>query len=78
MRGVVATALLAGILTYSPAALAQVEKKEFNVIGTWNFLTNWQKLEVPFWTVDLPAASGGNIKTNLKSVTEVKDRKSVV
>lgn len=71
MRGVVATALLAGILTYSPAALAQVEKKEFNVIGTWNFLTNWQKLEVPFWTVDLPAASGGNIKTNIKSVTEV-------
>jgi TRAP-type C4-dicarboxylate transport system substrate-binding protein len=71
MRGAVATALLAGALTYSSAAYAQVEKKEFNVIGTWNFLTNWQKLEVPFWTADLPAASGGNLKGNIKSVTEV-------
>ena len=71
MRGLVATAVLAGVLTYSPAAFAQVEKKEFNVIGTWNFLTNWQKLEQPFWTADLPAASGGNLKGNIKSVTEV-------
>jgi TRAP-type C4-dicarboxylate transport system substrate-binding protein len=54
-----------------PVLAQQVEKREFNVIGTWNFLTNWQKLEQPFWTKDLPEATGGNLKGNVKSITEV-------
>ena len=63
---------LAGGFALSGAANAQsVDKKEFNVVGTWNFLTNWQKLEQPFWVTDLPAASGGNLKGNIKSITEV-------
>ena len=49
----------------------QLEKKQFNVVGTWNFLTNWQKLEQPLWATDMPAASGGNITGNIKSITEV-------
>jgi TRAP-type C4-dicarboxylate transport system substrate-binding protein len=58
------------LLTWAPAH-AQVEEKKFNVVGTWNFLTNWQVLEVPFWTQDLPKASGGKITANIKSVTEL-------
>ena len=54
-----------------PVLAQQVEKREFNVVGTWNFLTNWQKLEQPFWTKDLPEATGGNLKGNIKSITEV-------
>jgi len=54
-----------------PVLAQQVEKREFNVVGTWNFLTNWQKLEQPFWTKDLPGATGGNLKGNIKSITEV-------
>jgi TRAP-type C4-dicarboxylate transport system substrate-binding protein len=54
-----------------PVLAQQVEKREFNVVGTWNFLTNWQKLEQPFWTKDLPDATGGNLKGNIKSITEV-------
>ncbi len=49
----------------------QLDKKQFNVVGTWNFLTNWQKLEQPLWATDLPAASKGNITGNIKSITEL-------
>jgi TRAP-type C4-dicarboxylate transport system substrate-binding protein len=53
------------------AGAQQLDKKQFNVVGTWNFLTNWQNLEQPLWTKDLPAASGGNITGNIKSITEL-------
>lgn len=72
MRLQLAGALLAGSIVFGGSAEAQqLDKKEFNVIGTWNFLTPWQQLEVPFWTKELPEASGGNLKATLKSVTEV-------
>ena len=72
MRLQLAGALLAGSIAFAGSAQAQqLEKKEFNVVGTWNFLTNWQKLEQPFWTKELPDASGGNLKGNIKSITEV-------
>jgi TRAP-type C4-dicarboxylate transport system substrate-binding protein len=72
MRSTIAAALFAGCVTLGGGVQAQqLDKKEFNVIGTWNFLTPWKDLEVPFWTKDLPAASGGNLKGNIKSVTEV-------
>jgi len=72
MRSKIVAAVIVGTVAFSGAAHAQkVDKKEFNVVGTWNFLTNWQKLEQPFWVTDLPAASGGNLKGNIKSITEV-------
>jgi TRAP-type C4-dicarboxylate transport system substrate-binding protein len=71
IRRVLGPLVLAGSLAFAGSAAAQVEKKEFNVIGTWNFLTNWQKLEQPFWTSDLGKASGGNLTGNIKSITEV-------
>jgi TRAP-type C4-dicarboxylate transport system substrate-binding protein len=64
-------ASLGYVLLASGSAQAQVEEKKFNVVGTWNFLTNWQVLEVPFWNQDLPKASDGKITANLKSVTEL-------
>ncbi|MFM9850040.1 MAG: TRAP transporter substrate-binding protein [Hyphomicrobiaceae bacterium] len=72
MRLRFAATLVASLALFGSSAYAQqIDKKEFNVIGTWNFLTNWKVLEQPFWNEDLPKASGGQIKTNLKSVTEV-------
>ena len=44
-----ATLVASVVLSCSGAHAQQIDKKEFNVIGTWNFLTNWQKLEQPFW-----------------------------
>lgn len=69
---------IAGIAAVAAAAFlsigtaqAQVDKKQFNVVGTWGFLTNWQQLEDPFWKTDLPKASGGNLTGNAKSLTDV-------
>ena len=42
-------AAFACMLLAGGSAWAQVEEKKFNVVGTWNFLTNWKVLEVPFW-----------------------------
>jgi TRAP-type C4-dicarboxylate transport system substrate-binding protein len=72
MRSLVATAVVAGLVVLGGGADAQqLDKKQFNVVGTWNFLTNWQKLEQPLWASDLPAASGGSITGNIKSITEL-------
>jgi TRAP-type C4-dicarboxylate transport system substrate-binding protein len=54
-----------------PVWAQDVDSRTFNVVGTWNFLTNWQKMEQPFWTEDLPKATGGKLKGNIKSITEV-------
>lgn len=67
---------LAGVLAAcvglaAPAQAQQIDSKTFNVVGTWSFLTNWQKLEQPFWTQDIGKASGGKLKGNIKSITEV-------
>jgi TRAP-type C4-dicarboxylate transport system substrate-binding protein len=72
MRSIVAAAVLVSLSTLGGGVNAQqLDKKQFNVVGTWNFLTNWQKLEQPLWATDLPAASGGNISGNIKSITEL-------
>ena len=72
MRRTLVAALLAGAAALSGSVSAQqIDKRQFSVVGTWNFLSNWQKLEQPFWTEELPKASGGAITANLKSVTEV-------
>ena len=72
MRSKIAAAVVVCLAAIGSGVSAQqVDKKQFNVVGTWNFLTNWQKLEQPLWTTDMPAASGGNITGNIKSITEL-------
>ena len=56
MRFSWAAAMAAVSLFAAAGAHAQaVDQKKFNVVGTWNFLTNWKVLEVPFWE---PGAAG--------------------
>jgi TRAP-type C4-dicarboxylate transport system substrate-binding protein len=71
MRLSVAAAIGAAAILAGAGAQAQVEEKKFNVVGTWNFLTNWKVLEVPFWEKELPEASGGKLSGNIKSITEL-------
>jgi TRAP-type C4-dicarboxylate transport system substrate-binding protein len=72
MRSTIAATAFAILVALGAGANAQqLDKKQFNVVGTWNFLTNWQKLEQPLWATDLPGASGGNITGNIKSITEL-------
>ena len=72
MRRSLAAAALAGAVALSGAANAQtIDKREFNVVGTWNFLTNYNVLEKPFFTETLPKVSNGNLKGNVKALNEL-------
>jgi TRAP-type C4-dicarboxylate transport system substrate-binding protein len=72
MRSTIAAAVLCAAVALGGSAHAQqLDKKQFNVVGTWNFLTPWQQLEQPFWTKELPEASKGSLKGSIKSITEV-------
>src|SRR5262249_10000993 len=59
-------AALLGIAFGRAVDAQQLDRKQFNVVGTWSFLTNWQNLEQPLWSKDLPEASGGSITGNIK------------
>ncbi len=71
-----ATALALGVMTtaataQTPAASQTLDKREFNVVGTWGFLNNWALLEKPFWAEELPKASNGALKGNARAQTEL-------
>ena len=54
-----------GMASAQTAAPAQLDSKKFNVIGTWNFLNINKKVEAPFWSEQLGAASGGKLTGNI-------------
>ena len=71
-RIVLAGAIAAGLMSLTPQdASAQVQKRQFDVVGTWGFLENWKQFEQKFWTEQLPKASGGKITANAKPYTEL-------
>jgi len=72
MRRLMTAAAVAGAMFFSGAANAQnIDSKTFNVVGTWNFLTNYNVLEKPFFTEELSKVSGGKLKGNVKSLNEL-------
>jgi TRAP-type C4-dicarboxylate transport system substrate-binding protein len=71
MRTTAVAAAFLGLAVLGGADAQQLDKKQFNVVGTWNFLTNWQRLEQPLWATDMSAASNGSITGNIKSITEL-------
>ena len=66
-----AAALVAAIACGAPAYAQDVQKHQFKVVGTWNFLTNWKENELPFWQKRLPEASKGNLTANVQSLNEL-------
>ncbi len=66
-----AGAVLAGLAGAAVPAAAEVQEKEFRVVGTWGFLSQWQDHESRFWNKMLPEASGGKLTANAKPYTEL-------
>jgi len=64
-------AALAALLVGAAPAVADVDKREFLVVGTWGNLLNWKDHESRLWGTVLPGASGGNISANAKPYTEL-------
>lgn len=65
---------LAALFVSASVAIAGAQdlpKREFKVVGTWSNLSPYQKVEEPFWTVDLPKASSGQITGLIKSQSEL-------
>ena len=72
MRGSLRSiAIAAGLAIIAGGAAADVQTKQFKVVGTFGNLTNWQKLEKPFWEETLPKASGGKLTAQAQSQTEL-------
>jgi len=49
---------------------AEMQAREFKVVGTWGHLSAWQNNEKPFWTEMLPKASGGKLTAHAIPITE--------
>lgn len=64
-------ATLAVVASVPVLAQAKIDKRQFNVVGTWGFLSNWQNVESVFWKETLPKASAGQLTANAKSQTDV-------
>ena len=64
-------AALAATLAASVPAQADVQEKEFLVVGTWGNLFNWKEHESRMWQKVLPEASGGKLTANAKPYTEL-------
>ncbi|MEX0828296.1 MAG: TRAP transporter substrate-binding protein [Haliea sp.] len=64
-----AMAVLASAVTAAPVS-AQ-EAQHLKVVGTWGYLNTWTKVEKPFWTEELKAASSGAITVDALPMTEV-------
>lgn len=60
---------IAGALC-ATAAFADTIERDFKVVGTWGNLSSWQNVESPFWSEQLPAATGGKITGNAIPITE--------
>jgi len=72
MRRALAAITVAATMGLAGSAGAQnIESKTFNVVGTWNFLSNFQQLEKPFFTEELPKATDGKLKGNIKALNEL-------
>ena len=68
---VAAAAIVTAALSATSAFAQDLPKQQFKVLGTWSNLTNFQKVEKPFWEEVLPKASNGAITADLKSQTEL-------
>jgi len=66
-----AGALAMGVAFGAGGASAEVQEKEFRVVGTWGFLSQWKDHESRFWNEVLPKASGGKLTANAKPYTEL-------
>lgn len=65
-------AMASGCLSaYSTTVSADVDTREFKVVGTWGNLQLWKDHESRYWNEILPQVSGGKLTANAKPYTEL-------
>ncbi|MFV0295871.1 MAG: TRAP transporter substrate-binding protein, partial [Hyphomicrobiaceae bacterium] len=65
------TLLAATCLAPQPGLAEGPSDQSFKVVGSWSFNSQNKEVEKPFFTKTLPEASGGKIKIDYKSITEL-------
>lgn len=69
MKHTLLFSVLALGLGASPLA-AEIQSRDFKVVGTWGNLASWVDLEQPFWAEKMPAATDGKITASAIPITE--------
>ena len=62
---------LAAFGAMTAMASAEISEQTFKVIGTWNTGSMYKDYEAPMWNKEVPEASGGKIKAEVQSVSEL-------
>jgi TRAP-type C4-dicarboxylate transport system substrate-binding protein len=62
---------LTGLPAVPESVAAEIQKRQFQVVGTWGNLELWKEHESRFWNETLPKVSGGKLTANAKPYTEV-------
>ena len=63
-------AMVIGLVGGTVAQGADIQSKEFKVVGTWGNLSSWKNYEKPFWDQALPEISGGKLSGQAIPITE--------
>lgn len=69
MKHLIPAALVAALA--APVAAQEMPATEFNVVGSIGGLSMYKEKELPFWTEQVPAETGGKITANVKPFTEL-------
>lgn len=69
--GSLAAASAAVLAVLGPAEAAEISKQDFRMVGTWNFTTHYKEVEFPYFSKEIADKSGGKIKIDIKSITEL-------
>ncbi len=62
---------LGALVVCAPAHAQGPSKQDFKMVGTWNFTTHYKEIEQPFFAKSITEASGGKVKVDIKSITEL-------
>lgn len=71
MRTGIAAALAAAVAWSAGAAAQDLPKQSFKVVGSFGNLSNWKKVEKPYWTEQVGKDSKGQITATAQSTTEL-------
>ncbi len=70
MRVITATAVAAALST-SAAFAEEIPETKLNVVGSWGMVSMYTDFTKPFFTEQLPAASGGKVTAEIKPFNEL-------
>lgn len=60
----------ASVIGLAAVTAGQAQSRELQVLGTWSFMDQWNKIQNPFWSEAVPQLTDGRVTANAVSQTE--------